>query len=261
MVFLSLSMLLPFSWMIATSLRLPKNSFSLPPSIFPTNFKLEGYFEVFKKVAYPTYYINSIFIALCVVVGVVVVSSMAGYALARIKFPGREIWFILMLTGMMVPAQVTIIPQFLFISRFGLVNNHISMILPVVFSPISIFLIRQHMKNISSSYEEAAIIDGASRLRIFISIIIPMSMPAIIVTAVLSFIASWNEFFRALIFLNSDDKMTLPIGIMSLKGAYGAGNLSSVLAAIVMSMVVTLLFFIFGQKYLMEGLMNGGIKE
>jgi len=260
MILFSVYMIIPFLWMFSTSLRLPKDSFTLPPSILPTTFNLDSYIEVFNKVPFLNFYWNSLKIALLTALGVVVVSTTAAYAFARLKFPGRDLLFILMLAGIMVPAQVTIIPQFIMMSKVGLKDNHLALIIPAFFNPIAIFLTRQHMKGIPASYEEAAFIDGAGYLRVFFSIIFPMSSGAVIVGAVLSFISSWNEFFRALIFLNTETKMTIPIGITLLRGTYGSGNLSTILAGVVLSMIASLIFYIFGQKYLIEGVTTGGIK-
>lgn len=261
MLIFSVFMLIPFLWMFSTSLRLPKDSFNLPPAILPNTFNLNSYFEVFEKVPYLSFYLNSLKISCLVTFGVVVISTMAAYAFSRIEFPGRDVLFILMLTGIMVPIQVTIIPQFILMSKLGWMNKHVSLIIPILFSPIAIFLIRQFMKTISKSYEEAAIIEGAGSIRIFFSIIVPMSLPAISVAAVLTFVLSWNEFFRALIFLNTFEKMTIPIGITVLRGTYGSGNLSTILAGIMMSILATVIVFIFGQRYLIEGVAIGGVKE
>lgn len=261
MVLVSAFMLIPFMWMFSTSLRLPKDSFKMPPALLPDSFNFESYKEVFEKVPYAQFYLNSLKISIIAVIGVVIVSSMAAYALSRISFKGREVWFVLLLTGIMIPAQVTIIPQFIMMSKMGWMDKHIALILPAMFSPIAIFLIRQFMKTIPKSYEEAAVLDGASSFQIFTKIIFPMSLPAISVAGVLTFISTWNEFYRALIFLNKEEKMTLPIGITILRGTYGSGNLATILAGIVMSMIMTVIIFIFAQRSLIDGVGNGGVKE
>lgn len=253
-------MLMPFLWILSTSLRLPKDSFTLPPSIVPTTFNWANYAEVFAKVPFFAFITNSLKIALIVVIGHILISSMAAYAFSRIHFPGRDIIFIVFLSGLMIPNQVTIIPQFITMSKLGLIDTHLSIILPGLINPLGIFLIRQMMMTIPKSYDEAAYMDGANRMWVFLKVVLPMSFPAVSVTSVLLFIANWNDFFRPLIFLNTYEKMTLPLGMTVLTGAYGAGNLSAILAGVTLSLIPPLLLYVFGQKYLVEGISLGGLK-
>jgi multiple sugar transport system permease protein len=253
-------MIIPFLWIFSTSLRLAKDSFSLPPAIFPTTFEWSNYLEVFEKVPFVAFITNSIKIAAIVVIGHVFISSMAAFAFSRIKFPGRDFIFIIFLSGLMIPSQVTIIPQFILLSKFGLVDTHWALILPALINPLGIFLIRQMMMTIPYSYDEAAYMDGANRMWVFMKVILPMAFPAVSVTSVLLFIANWNDFFRPLIFLNTYEKMTLPLGMTVLTGLFGQGNLSAVLAGVTLSFVPPLLFYLFGQKYLVEGISVGGLK-
>ncbi|MEC0231759.1 carbohydrate ABC transporter permease [Paenibacillus alba] len=260
LLILSFLMLVPFLWIIATSLRLPKDSFSLPPAIFPTAWHISNYAEVFAKVPFVDFISNSLKICVIIVIGHIFISSMAAFAFSRIAFPGRNVLFLIFLSGLMIPGQVTIIPQFIMMSKLGLIDSHLALILPGLINPFGIFMIRQTMMSISFSFDEAAYMDGASRLWVFLKIIFPMSFPAVVVTSVISFIAHWNDFFRPLIFLNSFEKMTLPIGMTALTGAFGTGNLSAILAGVTLSLIVPLLFYIFGQKYLLDGMTAGGLK-
>ncbi|MFC5447737.1 carbohydrate ABC transporter permease [Paenibacillus aestuarii] len=253
-------MIIPFLWIFSTSLRLAKDSFALPPAIFPTSFVWENYQEVFEKVPFAAFITNSIKIAAIVVIGHVLISSMAAFAFSRIKFPGRDVIFLVFLSGLMIPSQVTIIPQFILISKLGLVDTHWAIILPALINPLGIFMIRQMMLTIPHSYDEAAYMDGANRMWVFLKVILPMAFPAVSVTSVLLFIANWNDFFRPLIFLNTYEKMTLPLGMTVLTGLFGTGNLSAVLAGVTLSLIPPLLFYMFGQKYLIEGLSVGGLK-
>lgn len=256
----SFLMLTPFLWIFSTSLRLPKDSFSLPPAIFPTAWHIGNYAEVFAKVPFSDFIFNSLKICLIIVIGHIFISSMAAFAFSRIVFPGRNVLFLVFLSGLMIPGQVTIIPQFILMSKLGLVDTHWALILPGLINPFGIFMIRQTMMSISYTFDEAAYMDGASRLWVFLKVILPMSFPAVAVTSVISFIAHWNDFFRPLIFLNSFEKMTLPIGMTALTGAFGTGNLSAILAGVTLSLIVPLLFYIFGQKYLLDGITAGGLK-
>ncbi|MCC3376142.1 carbohydrate ABC transporter permease [Cohnella sp. REN36] len=253
-------MFAPFLWIVSTSLRLPQNSFDLPPAIFPTTFNFDNYGEVFKRVPLLAFMVNSLKVAGLIVIGHVFISSMAAYAFARLSFPGKNAIFLIFLSGLMIPGQVTIIPQFILLSKLDLVDTHAALILPALINPFGIFLIRQMMMTISPSYEEAAFIDGAGRVRGYLNVILPMSVPVIAMTSVMTFIAHWNDFFRPLIFLNTAEKMTLPIGMTVLNGQFGAGNLSAILAGVTITLIVPMLFYIFGQKYLIEGIAGGGLK-
>jgi len=253
-------MFAPFMWIISTSLRLPKDSFNLPPDLFPTSFNIANYTEVFERVPFLDFIMNSLKISLLIVIGHIVISSMAAYAFSRIRFPGRDFIFMLFLAGLMIPSQVTIIPQFIFMSKLGLVDTHAALILPALINPFGIFLIRQTMMTISPSYDEAAYMDGASRMRVFAQVVLPMAFPAVAVTSVMTFIGHWNEFFRPLIFLNTFEKMTLPVGMTVLNGLFGNGSLSTILAGVTLSLIAPLLFYVFGQKYLIEGIAGGGLK-
>jgi multiple sugar transport system permease protein len=260
LLLLTAFMIIPFLWIFSTSLRLPKDSFSLPPAILPTAFNWSNYIEVFDTVPFLSFILNSLKIALIVVVGHIFISSMAAFSFSRIKFPGRDLIFIFFLSGLMIPSQVTIIPQFIFLSKMGLIDSHWAIILPSLINPLGIFLIRQMMMTIPYSYDEAAYMDGANRMWVFLKVILPMSFPAVSVTSVLLFIGNWNDFFRPLIFLNTYEKMTLPLGMTVLTGEFGQGNLSAILAGVTLSLIPPLLLYIFGQKYLVEGITVGGLK-
>ena len=185
---------------------------------------------------------------------------MAAYAFSRLRFPGRQVIFIMFLVAMMIPTQVTSIPRFIFISRLHLINSHWALILPSMYSTLAIFLIRQHMLTIPKSYDEAAYIDGAGRIWTFLRVIVPMAKPSIAVVAVMTFIATWNDFFTPLLYINSIAKMPLPLGLQSLTGMLGAGNQASVIAAVILSLIPPLVFYIVGQRWLIEGISLGGLK-
>jgi multiple sugar transport system permease protein len=161
----------------------------------------------------------------------------------------------------MIPAQSTLIPRFSIISALGLVNTRWALILPALIYPMGIFLARQYMMTIPTSYDEAAYVDGANRFQIFIHVIVPMSVPALTVVAVLHFLGTWNDFLNALIFLYKPISMTLPLGLNLLKGYHGTGSPAVVLAGVMMSMLVPLMVYIFGQKYLLRGANISGLKS
>lgn len=252
--------IIPFLWMFSTTLRMPKNSFTLPPKIFPTEFMLDSYILVFQKVPFASFFLNSIKVAAFVTGLQLVTCSMSAYAFARLNFPGKNIIFMCFLGAMMIPAQVTNIPQFIFMSKLHLINSHAALIIPTIFSPLAIFLIRTYMLSIPKSMDEAAYIDGAGKVWTYLRIILPMSRPSLMVVGVLTFIGSWNDFYRPLIFINDTVKMTLPLGLTALRGVLGTGNQSSLLAGVMLSMIAPLLFYIFAQRYLVEGANMSGLK-
>lgn len=258
---LCILMLAPFAWIISTSLRLPKDSFRLPPSFFPTSFHIENYFEVFRIFPFGRVLWNSLKIAFIIVVANTFISTMAGYAFARINFKGKNIIFMILLSGMMIPAQAKLIPTYLVMSKMGLVGTHASLILPAVISPLNIFFVRQHMMTIPLSYEEAAYMDGANRFTIYLTIFLPMSKSVIIMTSLLTFLASWNDFINPLIFISKYDRMTLPLGIRTLSGVMGTGSVSVVLAGVTMSLIVPTLIYLFGQKHIVQGAVMSGLKS
>lgn len=258
---LCILMLAPFAWIISTSLRLPKDSFKLPPSFWPTSFHIENYKEVFRIFPFAQVLFNSLKIALTVVVANTFISTMAGYAFARIKFAGREVLFLVFLSGMMIPVQAKLIPTYIVMSKMGLVGTHMSLILPAIVSPLNIFFVRQYMKTIPDSYEEAAYIDGAGRMKIYVSIFLPMSKSVIVMISLLTFLASWNDFINPLIFISKYDRMTIPLGIKTLSGAMGTGSVSVVLAGVTMSLIIPTLLYLFGQKHIMQSMVMSGLKS
>ena len=257
---LCILMLAPFAWIISTSLRLSRDSFALPPAFFPTSFHIENYREVFRVFPFGMVLFNSLKIAVIVVLANTVISTMAGYAFARIDFKGKDVVFLILLSGMMIPAQAKLIPTYIVMSRMGLVGTHASLILPAIISPLNIFFVRQYMKTIPASYEDAAYIDGAGRFTIYATIFVPMSRSVIIMTSLLTFLASWNDFINPLIFISKYDRMTLPLGIKTLSGAMGTGSVSVVLAGVTMSLVVPLTLYLFGQKYILQSAVMSGLK-
>lgn len=257
---IGLFMLLPFSWMLATSLRLPKDSFRLPPSFFPTTFDFSNYLEVFNQVPFFTFILNSLKIAVPSTLLQCLISACAAYAFARMNFKGKNVLFLLILSGLMIPVQVTVIPLFIMFKNLDIIDTHLSLFLPALIFPMGIFILRQFMMGIPKSYDEAARIDGAGYWRIFWCIILPMTMPALIVAAMLSFIATWNDFFRPLIFINTFEKMTIPLGLTALSGFMRNASISIILAGVIVSLIPPLILFAAGQRYLIKGISLTGIK-
>lgn len=258
---LEAAMLLPFFWVFATSLRLPKDSFSLPPSFFPTQWNWENYSHVFTSVPFFEFIKNSVVVTVSITGIQLVFSSMCAFAFARLKFKGGNLLFIYILTGLMIPYQSIIIAQFLIVTKMGLVDTHLALILPYLANPFGIFLLKQFMQTIPKSYDEAAIMDGANWWQIYWHVILPMSKPALVVCAFMKFIEQWNNFFAGLIYINSQEKYTLPMGMMLLRGFRSSGSVSMIMAGVMISLIVPALVYIFGQKYLIQGTVLSGLKS
>ncbi len=256
----SFIVLAPFAWTLATSLRLPTESFTLPPQWLPRNPDWTNYNRVFEEIDFWRMILNSAIVAAVIVAGQLTTASLAGYAFGRLEFPGREILFWLIMATMMIPLQATIIPVFVLISRMGLNDTLASLILPSLPTAFGTFLLRQYFMAVPKDFEEAALIDGAGQFTIFSRIYLPLVAPGLAVLAVLVFNTHWNEFFRPLIFLLSRDNFTIPLGLNVLKGYMMTGSVSVVLAGVVMSLIPVILVYSFGQRYLIEGIMMGGVK-
>jgi multiple sugar transport system permease protein len=253
--------LLPFCWNISTSLRLPADSFKMPPDFLPTAFHYENYITVFTTFPFLRFITNSLFVSAMVVIFVIVVTTTSAYSFARINFRGKRLIFMIFMAGLMIPYSATMISVYIIMSRLHLVGNLWALILPAAISPLHIFLVRQFMMTIPMSYEEAAEIDGCTRFGIYLRIMVPMSKPVIMLAALQVFIGSWNNFMGPLIYLSDWDRMTLPIGLRILQGYMGAGNVSEILAGVTVSLVMPIIFYLFGQRYLIEGIALTGIKS
>lgn len=253
-------MLMPIGWMLGTSMRQSRNSFKLPPSFWPTEWNIDNFKQVFAVIPIARFTLNSLFVAVVSVALMIFLTSLAAYGLTRLNLKGRNLLFVIMLAGLMIPQQSISIPVFLIVRKFGLIDTHWSIIVTSVYYPLGLFMMRQFMMTIPRSYDEAAVCDGAGKLQIYFQIILPMSKTAIIVTAVMHFINVWNNFFNAMIFINSMDKMTLPLGITLLNTTNGNSNMPLITAAVLLTLIPPLLIYLFGQKYLIQGNMTAGIK-
>lgn len=250
----------PFAWTVSTSLRQPMESFSVPPQWIVLNPDWSNYVQVFERIPFFRQILNSFIVAIAVVVGQLCTASLAGYAFARLEFPGRNLLFWLVMATMMIPLQATIIPVFVIISRLGLANTLWALIIPALPTAFGTFLMRQYFLGVPKDFEEAAVIDGANQLQIFARVYLPLVTPALAVLAMLVFNGMWNDFFRPLIFINDPYLFTIPLGLNDLKGYMATGSISVVLAGVTMSLIPVVIVYIFGQRYLIEGIMMGGVK-
>src|SRR2546423_4369960 len=254
-------MVMPFLWMFSTSLRPSAESYKLPPAWLPTQWHFENYAAVFQStVPFLAFALNSTKITLVVVLGQLITCSMAGFAFARLRFPGRDVLFIVLLASLMVPYQVTIIPVFIIMKNLGLADNHLSLILLGLTSAFGVFLLRQFFLTLSQDLVDAAKIDGAGPWTIFTRIALPLAGPSLSALAIITFNNTWNNYFYPLIFLTSWDKMTLPLGITALRGYLSSGNASVVMAAVALTILPVLVVLLLAQRWIIQGVTQTGIK-
>lgn len=253
--------LLPFIWMVSTSLRPSSESYDLPPAWLPTSWRWDNYAAVFESsVPVLAFAYNSAKITFFVVVGQLLTCSMAGFAFARLRFPFRNLLFILLLASLMVPNQVTVIPIFIIMRNLGLIDTHLSIILPFLTSAFGVFLMRQFFLTLPQELIDAAKVDGASPWTIYWQVAMPLAGPVIAALAIINVNTTWNSYFYPLIFLNTWEKMTLPLGITALRGYMSAGNPSVVMAAVALSILPVLFLFLIAQRWFIAGITQTGLK-
>jgi multiple sugar transport system permease protein len=253
-------MMLPFAWMFSTSWRLARDSFSLPPQWLPTAWRIENYREVLENIPFVAFVWNSLKVTVLITAGQLVTCAMAAYAFARLRFPGRDVLFLVFLSQLMVPQQVTIIPVFILIRMLGLLDTQWALVIPALVSAFGTFLLRQFFLTIPRELEEAARVDGAGHVRTFLQIILPLAGPGLSALAIFTFNFYWNEFFRPLLFISTWERMTLPLGLTVMKGFLGVGNVAAIMAGVSMGILPVLLVFLLAQRYLIEGVTLTGIK-
>ncbi|MFZ4507871.1 MAG: carbohydrate ABC transporter permease [Fimbriimonas sp.] len=257
LVALSIFSLLPFSWMVLASFKQLSEIES--PNPLPTVWHPENYLRVFEQVPFAKYYFNSVFIASWSTFLVVLTSAMAGFAFARLKWPGREQLFQLYLATMMIPGLVTMIPNFSLMVQFRLLDTYQGLIIPSAFSAFGTFMLRQFMMSIHPSLDEAAEMDGATPWQIFWDLIIPLARPGLVTLAIFTFMGSYGSFFWPLIMVKSEYLRTLPIGMLFFDSIYGRQT-NLIMAASVMNIIPLIILFIVGQKFFVQGIMLGGVK-
>lgn len=261
LIVMAILTLMPFVWVVSTSLRNSVQSFTVPPMWIPVDMDFSNYTRVFEEIPFWQQVGNSFIITLSVVAGQLITASLAGYAFARLRFPGRNFLFWLVLATLMIPGQATIIPVFIMVSRILHMNDTLwALILPAVATAFGTFLLRQYFLGIPDEFEEAALVEGANQWQIFTKIYFPLASPGLAILSVLTFNAKWNDYFTPLIFMNTKERFPITLGIVDLQGYMATGSISVVLAGIVLSTVPVIIIYILGQRYLVEGLMAGGLK-
>ncbi|KUO63434.1 sugar ABC transporter permease [bacterium BRH_c32] len=257
---LAILTIMPFIWMILTSVKDMSEIFVYPPQWLPNEIKFQNYIDAFNAAPFGTFYMNSLIVALSVTLGQLITCSMAAYAFARLEFKGRDIIFYIFLGTMMIPANVTMIPTYIVLSTFGLIDSLYSLIIPGLASAFGTFLLRQFFMTIPKELEEAAYIDGASKWQVLLRVIIPLSKPALATLAIFTFMGVFNDFIWALICINSEELKTVQLGLATFRDKY-LTQWDLLMAGSVTATLPILIIFFVAQKYFIQGITLSGLKE
>jgi len=257
----SIFFLLPWVWMLSTSLKSPQELNVWPPIWIPDPPQWANFLYAFQEAQFGTFVINTLRIAIPCVVGSVLSNALIAYGFSRIHWPGRDVVFGLVLATMILPGFVTFIPLYIIYRKLNWINTFYPLVIPVwLGSPFYIFLLRQFFMGLPEALSDAARVDGASELRTFTQIILPLARPALAVVALFQFIGSWNDYFGPIIYLSDKEKYTVTIGIANMRVAYGFSNFAWIMAATTMSTVPIILLFFFAQRTFIEGIAMTGLK-
>ncbi|NRS46466.1 carbohydrate ABC transporter permease [Brevibacillus sp. HB2.2] len=258
--FFSFLFLAPFIWMFLTAVKSPQEAFVYPPVWFPSEFHFSNFLEAWNKLPFTTFLLNSVIVTGLGVIGQLLASSLVAYGFARFDFKGRDMLFMILLASMMIPWDVTAIPQYIEFNALGWIDTLLPLIVPTWFgSPFFIFLFRQYLLTIPKELEDAARIDGANSLQIYLKIILPLMSPVLVVGGVYQMINSWNDYLGPLIFLNDQSKYTLTLGLMQFKGMFDV-DVISVMATTLLICVPPIFVFFLAQRYIMDGASTTGFK-
>ena len=257
---LSAVYMIPLVWMLSTSLKLQGQVFAHPPVWIPNPVMWQNYMEVLQVAPLLRWLANTATVTVSATLGVVLSSSMVGFGFARLRFPGRDALFALLLATMMLPNIVTLIPRFILFKTIGWLDTYLPMIVPAYFGvqAYNVFLVRQFYRTIPTDFDDAARIDGASNWRIWTSIMLPLNRPVLTAVAIFSFVGNWNNFLSPLIYLFSEEKKTLALGLRAFVDPYLASYHLNMAGALYLTLPIVLIFF-FGQRYFLKGVVMTGI--
>ncbi len=256
---IGITMMLPFIWTLSASFKFNKDIFEFPINWIPKDIRLQNYAEVWTKVPFLTYYLNTIKLSVIVTLGQLLTCSLAAYSFAKMEYPGRDKLFLSYLATLMVPWHAIMIPQFIIIKNMGLYNNHLSLIFIQLFNAFGVFLMRQFMLGISKELSESARIDGCGEFQIFARIILPLCKPGLATLTVFTFNFMWNDYLAPMIYLDSDNLKTIQIGLAAFRSIYNT-EYNLIMAGTVCSMIPIVLIYVVAQKYIIQGLAFSGIK-
>ncbi|HDZ12914.1 MAG TPA: carbohydrate ABC transporter permease [Bacteroidetes bacterium] len=252
--------LLPFIWMLSTSFMRTGESSTFPPRFLPVHFSLTQYLVLFQQVKLGRFFLNSLILSISVTLISLFVNSLAGFAFAKFSFRAKKPLFVFLLSSMIIPGQVTMLPVFLLLNKMGLLNTYFGIILPGMASIFGIFLIKQYLQSIPDSLLDAARIDGARDFTIYWKIILPLAKPVLVTLALLTFMGTWNDFLWPLIVMTRENMYTLPVALANLLGEH-VQDAELMMAGSVITIVPIILVFLLLQKYYIQGILIGGLKE
>jgi ABC-type glycerol-3-phosphate transport system permease component len=251
--------LIPIVWTVLGSLKTNETMFIIPVQWLPTSLNWHNYLDAFNAAPFARYFVNSTVIALAVTSTTVFFGAMAGYGFSKFRFFGRNVLFALILTTFMIPFPVIMVPLFVLVRNLGWLDSYAGLIIPGALSGFGVFMMRQFMMAIPDELFDAARMDSAGELRIFFTIVLPLTRPALATLAILTFMASWNNLLWPLIVIQSDDMNTIPLGLTKFSTVYST-NYVQTLAMAVIASVPVLVIFIIGQRQIINSLMFSGIK-
>ncbi|HEY9292757.1 MAG TPA: carbohydrate ABC transporter permease [Microlunatus sp.] len=255
-----LAFLFPLAWLLSTSLKSQDQILVYPIKWIPSPVKWSNYVDIFQVAPFLRYFMNSVIITVFGVAGSLLGSSIAAYAFAKLRFPGRDLFFMIMLATMMVPSWATLIPSYVMFAKIGWTDTFLPILVPAFFAaPFNTFLLRQFFLSVPDELDEAARIDGASTFRTFISIAVPMAKPALIIVGLFSFLLYWNEYLTPLIYLQSDDKYPLSLGVANFIGLQNQDFALAMTGAAIAIAPCLILFFI-AQRWFIQGVVITGVK-
>jgi multiple sugar transport system permease protein len=260
LVALAVLIVAPLYWAVSTSVVPLDRAFQFPPTLLPPTFTWDNYVRVFTDIPYFRMILNSLWISTAITLGILAVSVLAAYAFAFLRFPGRGVLFIVLLSAMMIPSQMTFIPLFVLMRQLGLVDNHAALIFPALINVFSIFLLRQSFLSFPRELIDAARIDGASHGQILRRVVVPNSLPVIAGIAVLQFQHYFNDFYWPLIILFSEEKYTIPLGLVMLRGEYNTQPTTEAMAAISTVIVPLIIVFVVSQRWVTNSFARAGLK-
>ncbi|MGG1631717.1 MULTISPECIES: carbohydrate ABC transporter permease [Rossellomorea] len=256
----AITTLIPFLWALSSSFKTLEEIISGTMNFIPKNFTLDNYKQIFiEQELFPRWLFNSLFIAVVGTALNIIFNSMSGYALARLSFPGKKALFIMILAVLMIPAQVTMIPNYLILKEIGWLNSYQGMIVPAMINATFIFMMRQFFINFPKELEEAAQIDGLSRFGIFFKVVLPLAKPALAAQAIFVFMGFWNNFMTPLIVMTDTEMYTLPLGLNTFKGQY-VSYWNYIMAASMVFTLPVLLLYAFFNRYFIKGISFTGGK-
>lgn len=263
LLLLTLPFIFPFWWMVSSSFKTYKEIFAFPPTLLPENWHWENFVTAFTYQPFARQYLNSLYISTLVTIGVLIISSLSGYAFARINFKGRNVLFIILLSSLMMPPEVTIIPNYLIMNKLGWINTHWPLILIPILGTggaFATFMMRQYFITLPKDMEDAAKIDGLGWWGVFWKIALPLGKAPLSAVAIITFLNNWNSFLEPLIYLNDSSKYTLPLALTGYIDAYGTPMWSVQMAATTLSVLPVLIFFILAQQQVVESFASSSVK-